>query len=109
MVYHGHQGKPAGTIQVRKSGSVCPKSVDGSVCHGLLVESGEMRPSYIMYRTDDMNYGGSGAERLQCFWMQMIIHRNCILAVDNEYLNCMQKNYTLNNCSYVSELSLSRG
>jgi hypothetical protein len=59
MVRHGNRGKRAGKRKFRKSGSICPKLVDGSGCHNLAAESAKMRWSHVIDRNDDVN---SGAE-----------------------------------------------
>jgi len=98
MVGHGNRGKRAGKRKVRKSGSICLKSVDGSVCRKLPDESAKTRCSYINYQTDNMNSGGSETERPRCFWMEMIIHSHGILAVNNDCMNYMQNYCAPNDC-----------
>jgi len=61
IIFHGNQGKQAGKRKFRKSGSVCLKLVDGSVCGNLLTESAKMRLKHVMDRTDDVNSGAEGA------------------------------------------------
>jgi hypothetical protein len=61
MVRHGNQGKQAGKRKVRKSGSICLKLVDGSVCGNLPAESAKMRRNNVIDRTDDVNSGAEGA------------------------------------------------
>jgi len=80
------------------SRSICLKLVDGSVCHKLPAENAKMRWSYIIYWTDDVNSGGSETERPQCFWMQMIIHGNGILAVNNDCMNFLRNDCAPNDC-----------
>ena len=67
MVHHGNQGKRAGKRKVRKSGSLCPKLVDWSVCHNLPAESAIKGWNYVIDRTDDVNWGGAETNRPQCF------------------------------------------
>jgi len=88
MVCHGNRGKRAGNRKVRKSGSMCLKLPDGSVCINILAESAKTRRSYIIFQTDHLMSCGLEAERSRCFWIQMIMHRNCILAVNNDSVNC---------------------
>jgi hypothetical protein len=63
MVHHGNRGKQAGKKKVRKSGSICLKLVDGSVCRNLPPESARMRRNHVIDRTDDVNSGAVGAVR----------------------------------------------
>ena len=55
MVHHGNRGKRAGKRNVRKSGSIYLKLVDGSVCRNVLAESAKMGRNYVIHRTDDVN------------------------------------------------------
>jgi hypothetical protein len=63
MVRHGNRGKRAGKRKVRKSGSICLKLVDGSVCRNLPAESAKTRRNYVIDCTDDVNSGAEGAVR----------------------------------------------
>ena len=63
MVRHGNRGKRAGKRKVRKSGSICLKLVDGSVCRNLPAESAKTRQNYVIDCTDDVNSGAEGAVR----------------------------------------------
>jgi hypothetical protein len=106
MVRHGNQRKWAGQRMVRKSGSICLKSVDGCVGRNIPAEWAEPRRSYIIYRTDDMNSGGLDTERPQYFWIPMIICRNDILAVNNNGWNFNQTNWVPNDCWYVFNVNV---
>ena len=64
MVRHGNRGKRAGKRKVRKSGSICLKLVDGSVCRNLPAESAKTRQNYVIDCTDDVNSGAEGAVRV---------------------------------------------
>jgi hypothetical protein len=63
MVRPGNQGKRAGKRKVRKSGSICPKLVDGSVCRNLPAESAKMRRNHVIDRSEDVNNDADGAVR----------------------------------------------
>jgi hypothetical protein len=63
MVRHENRAKRAGKRQVRKSGSICLKLVDGSICRNLQEESAKMRKNHVIDRTDDVNSGPEGALR----------------------------------------------
>ena len=93
MVHHGNREKRAGKRKVRKPGTLCRKLVDRSIGHHIPAESAKTPRSYVIYRTDAVNSGGSDTESPQCFWIQMILPRNGITAVNNE---CMI--FTKNNC-----------
>jgi len=88
-------------------GSRCIQLVDGSVCCKLLAESADTPWSYVIDRTDDMNSGGLNTERTECFWMQVIIHRNGMLAVNNHCMKIVQYHCTPNDCWYVSMVSVN--
>jgi len=63
MVRYGNRGKRDGNRTVRKLGCICLTSVDGSECHNIPAESAKSRRSYVIYRTGDVNRGGSETER----------------------------------------------
>jgi hypothetical protein len=63
MVHYGNQEKRAGKRKVSKSGSICLKSVDVSVCRNLPAESAKTEWNYVIYQTDDVNIGGSESWR----------------------------------------------
>jgi hypothetical protein len=63
MVCHRNRGKPAGKRKARKSGSICLKFVNGSVCRNLPAESAKMRRNHVNDLTDDMNSSAEGAVR----------------------------------------------
>jgi len=63
MLRNGNRGKLAGKRNVRKSGSICLKLVDGSVCLYLPAESAKMWRNHVIDRTDDVNSGSEGEVR----------------------------------------------
>jgi hypothetical protein len=63
MVCHGNRGKRAAKRKVRKSGSICLKLVDGSVCRNLPAASAKMQKNHIIDRTDGVYSGVEGAVR----------------------------------------------
>jgi len=63
MVCHGNRGKRAGNRKVRKSGSICLKLVDWSVCRDLPAECAKTRPNYVSDCTNYVNSGAEGAVR----------------------------------------------
>ena len=63
MLCHGNRGKHAGKRKIRKSRSICPKLVDGSVGRKLPADSAKTQWSYDISWMDDMNSGGSVTER----------------------------------------------
>ena len=73
--------------KVRMSGYIYQELVDGSICRKLPVESAGTGCAYIIHRSDHMYSGGSETERPRSFWMQMIIHRNNLLAVKNDRMH----------------------
>jgi len=54
-----------------------------------------------------MNSGDSETERPQCFWIPMILHRNGILAVNNDGMTFKQNDCAPNDCWYVSKVSVN--
>jgi hypothetical protein len=77
---------------VRKSGYNYLKLVHGVLCCKLLGESIERRWTYIINHVNDVYSGGSETEISRRSWIQMILHRNRILAA---YRGCM---HFLYNC-----------
>jgi len=86
MVRHGNRGKGAGSGQVRKLGYINPKLAYKSTYRELPAESAGMCAGYVIHHSDNMYGGGSQIERPRKFWMEMIIHRNDLLVVNNHYL-----------------------
>ena len=72
---------------VRKLGNIYLKQVDSFSYCKLPAESAEMHWMDAISRLDDMHSGGSETEMSQSLWMQMIIHRNLTLAVNNDCMN----------------------
>jgi hypothetical protein len=62
------------------------------LCHKLLAESVGTQWSYVIHHVTDVYSGGSEAEISQRSWIQMILHRHCILAANR---GCM---HFLYNC-----------
>ena len=56
-----------------------------------------------------MNCSGLATERPRCSWIQMMICRNSILAVNSDSMNFKQNNCLPNNCYYVSNMSVNGG
>ena len=52
---------------VRKSGHICQKLVDESICRKLLAESAQMRCAYVTQRSDHIHSGGSETDRPRSF------------------------------------------
>jgi hypothetical protein len=64
MVRQANRGKRDVKRKLRKSGSICLKLVDATVCHNLPAETGKMRRNHVIHRTDDVNSGAEGAVRV---------------------------------------------
>jgi len=90
MVHHENQGKGAGKRKVRKSGSICLKLVDGSVCRNLQAESAKMRWNHIVDQTDDVNSVAEGAVKAVALSASQIRSRS---PASLPALNCMVKTY----------------
>ena len=90
---------------VRTSGYRYLKLVHGYSCSKLLAESAEMRWTYIIHHAIDMQSGGSETEMTQRFWIQIIIHRNGILAARKDCLHFMYNCSAPNDCWYVPKVS----
>ena len=54
-----------------------------------------------------MNSGGSDTERLRCFWIQMIVPRNGITAVNNDSIIFKKTECAPNDWWYVSKMSIN--
>ena len=107
MVRHGNQGKRAGKTKVRMSGSLSPKLVDGSICRNIPADNAKTRRSYVTHRNDDVNSGSSDTERPRCFWIQMILPRSSITAVNNDGMIFQKHDCTPNDWWYVSKVSVN--
>jgi len=107
MVRHGYRGKRAGERKVTKSGSLSLKLVDGSICCNIPAESAKSRRSYVIDRTDDVDSGGSDTERPRFFWVQMILPRNGITAVNNDSMIFKKHDCAPNDWWYVSKVSVN--
>lgn len=77
---------------VRKSADKCVKLVNGYSCHKLQAESAETSWTYVINCSDDVFSGGLKNAKFGSFWMDMIIHRNDMLAVT---IDCIDVGY---NC-----------
>ena len=77
---------------VRKSGYKYLKLVHGVLCRKLPAESVETRCTYVINQVNDVYSGGSETEISRRSWIQMKLHRNCILAANR---GCM---HFLYNC-----------
>jgi hypothetical protein len=107
MVCHGNGGKQAGKRYVRTLSSICLRLVDGSLCRNIPAKYANTGHSYVIYRTDDLNSCGSETERPGCFWMHMIIGRNCILTIKNDGKNLNQNDCGPNDCWNISKVSVN--
>jgi len=58
------------------------KLVHGLLCRKLTAESIETRWSYVTNHVNDMYCGGSETRISRRSWIQIILHRNCILAAN---------------------------
>jgi len=92
---------------VRKSGTLSLKLVDRSICRNVPAGSANMRRSYIIYRTHDVNSSGSDTERPGCFWIQMILPRNGITAVNNDCMIVKKNDCAPNDWWYVPKVSVN--
>jgi hypothetical protein len=90
--------KTCGKKRGQDIGFIYLKLVNGSVCRNIPAESTKTRPSYIIYRTNDMITGDSKTERPRCFWMYLIISWNGILGGKNDGMNFKQNHCTPNDC-----------
>jgi hypothetical protein len=72
---------------VRTSGYKYLKIVYGFLRSKLLAESVETRWCYVGNHVNDVYSGGSYTEMSRRSWIQMIIHRNCILAANRGYMH----------------------
>ena len=71
---------------MRKSGYINQKLARISTYRELPAASARMLTGYVIHYSDNVCGGGSEIERPRRFRMQMIIHRNDSLAVNNHYL-----------------------
>jgi hypothetical protein len=71
---------------VRKSGYKYLKLVHGVLCRKVPAETVEMQWTYVTDHVNDVNSGGSEAEISRRSWIQIILHRHCILAANRGYM-----------------------
>ena len=83
----GHANRREGTAygKVRMLGYMNEKLVYGSTCGKLPAESAGMWQRYIIHHSQKMCISGWEIEKPQSFWMQLSIHTNYTLAVNNDY------------------------
>jgi len=93
---------------IRKLGSISVKLVHGSVCCNLRTESAQTRQNYVILWTNDVNSGDSETERPRCFWIEMILPGNRLLAVKNDSMTLKQKDCAPNNCWYGYNINVNR-
>jgi len=93
----GHENGGEGTAwgKVRKLGYIDEKWVYGSTCGKLPAESAGMWQPYVIHRSEIMCIGGSDIEMPQSFSIQLSIHTNYKLAVNNEYMIICTKLLTI--------------
>ena len=63
--------------------------MDRCLCDKLPAESAEMPWTYVILHSNDVNSGGSETEMSRRFWIQMILHRNGILAAKQDCMDFM--------------------
>jgi hypothetical protein len=72
---------------VRKVGYIYLKPVDGILCRKLSGKSDKTLQTNVIHPPDDVHSGGSEPERSRRIFMHMIIHRNSIVAVNNDFMD----------------------
>jgi len=72
---------------LRTSGYKYLKLVDVILCREIPAKSVEMRWTYIICHANDVYSGGSETKMSQRSWIQMIIHRNGMLAAKRDYMH----------------------
>jgi hypothetical protein len=88
MVHHANWRGDVGLAQVRKSSYVNQKIVRWSTCHTLQAKSAGMEKVHVIAHSDSADKCWSQIDCSQHFWMEMIILRNTILDVNNEFAIC---------------------
>jgi hypothetical protein len=87
MTPHGNKGKRAGSGRVRKSGFINQQLACTSTCCELQAKYAGLCAVYFLQDSPDMCGGCSDIVRPPIFWMLMILHRNNLLVVNNNYLS----------------------
>jgi len=95
MVGHGNRGKGTGSGEVRKLDYINEKLVYRSTCDKLPAESTDMWQRYMINRSENRYISGSEIEMAQSFWMQLCIHTNDLLPINNDYMIICTKLLTL--------------
>jgi len=80
---------------VRKLGYIDEKLEYGSTCGKLPAESAGMWQDYVIHRSETRCISGSKFEMTQSFWIQLSIHTNYTLAVNNDYMIICTKLLTI--------------
>jgi hypothetical protein len=71
---------------MRKLGYINEKFLDGSIYSKLLAESTGMWKRYLIYQAQNICCSWSESKRPKIFEMQLSIHTNDALAVNNDYM-----------------------
>jgi len=88
MIGRWNRGEEAGWGKVSKSGYIVQKLVGRSTCRESLAKIAAMWRGQVLHHSDNLDSVWSEIHRPQSFWMQMKIHRNTILVVNNDYMVC---------------------
>jgi len=102
MVGHGNRGEWDAYRKVRMSGYIYRKPGDGSVCPQSVADCADTRWAYHIHRADIVYSRGSCTDRRWSSWMEIIIHRNNVLAVNHDCMyyayNCWASNAWYYHC-----------
>jgi len=74
---------------VRMSGYKYQKLLDGLLCGEVPAESAETRWTYVIHNANDVYSGGSETEMSGRYSIQMLIHRNGLLAATKDCMDFM--------------------
>jgi hypothetical protein len=92
---------------VRKSGYINQKLEAAWIECEFLGESTESWYTYIIHQLDNVYMGWSVAEATSSNWMEMVIYRNDIIAVNNDCMHFVYNWWPFNDCHYVIEVNVN--
>lgn len=90
FLQHANWRERAGYRTVSKLSDICSTLVDVAIWCKFLAKSGDTWWAYVIHHSDNMNNRYPEIQRPCSVWMQMLVHRNHILAVN---MNCIQFEY----------------
>jgi len=86
MVGYGYRGEGTGYVKVRKLDYINEKLVCGSAYWKLPAGNVDIWQRKVVNHSENIRFNQSKIETLHRFWMQLSIHTNNSLALNNDYM-----------------------